>query len=590
MKITMKSFFMAALALMTVACSSNDDNNFAQQPKTGEGITITAQLAPKSGNAATRAVSDQNSYIKAEWAVNEHIAILYEVSSIKYAANARITAVDGTTGAATIEFTVNGSTADNTPCTLIYPLSAAKDDNTGLKDVDALLGAQDGTLNANLDIRVGEGTIHTATPGLSVTTQPAAQYAIFKFTTKNADGSATINVKPLTITTGAQNFVITPSEASSTFYAALPPLTGEAISFIATSTNGHTNIAAYPSITFTAGKYYQSTIKMTEYNIIDLSTVQWPITVQDGNVLTGELLANVKISIADGATVTLNGVAINGTNNSNYKWAGITCLGDATIILKDGTENNIKGFFAHYPGIYVPSGKTFIIKGETSGTGSLAATSNGSGAGIGGGTFYLDPCGNIEIQGGTINATGGLRAAGIGSGYFSSCGNITITGGTITATGGEDTLPSSDKESGAGIGCGSESTCGNITITGGTITATGGANAAGIGSSNDGNSIDSESSCGAISITGGTVIATGGQDGAGIGSGYKGHCTSVTIESTVKYVEAKRGTGDTKNVGPGTSGTCGTVTIGGTVYWNGTSYQNDGEQYLHTNNVLLYQP
>lgn len=590
MKITMKSFFMAALAMMTVACS-NDDNNFAQQPKTGEGITITAQLAPKSGNDATRAVVDKgDNKITVTWAKDEQIAILYEVSGTKYAADATITDVDETTGAATITFTVETGTADNTPCTLIYPLSAAKDDNTGLKDVDALLGAQDGTLNANLDIRVGEGTIHTATPGLSVTTQPAAQYAIFKFTTKNADGSATINVKPLTITTGAQNFVITPSEASSTFYAALPPLTGEAISFIATSsTNGHTNIAAYPSITFKAGKYYQSTIKMTEYNIIDLSTVQWPITVQDGNVLTGELTHNVKISIADGATVTLNGVAINGTNNSNYKWAGITCLGNATIILKDGTENNVKGYYAHYPGIYVPSGKTLIIKGETSGTGSLAATSNGSGAGIGGGTFYLDPCGDIEIQGGIINATGGLRAAGIGSGYFSSCGNITITGGTITAMGGEDTLPSNDKESGAGIGCGSESTCGNITITGGTITATGGANAAGIGSSNDGNSINSESSCGAISITGGTIYATGGANGAGIGSGYKGHCTSVTIANTVKYVEASQGA-NANNVGPGHDGTCGTVTIGDKVYWNGTSYQYDGEQYLRTSNVVMYQP
>ena len=576
--------------MMTVACS-NDDNNFAQQPKTGEGITITAQLAPKSGNDATRAVVDKgDNKITVTWAKDEQIAILYEVSGTKYAADATITDVDETTGAATITFTVETGTADNTPCTLIYPLSAAKDDNTGLKDVDALLGAQDGTLNANLDIRVGEGTIHTATPGLSVTTQPAAQYAIFKFTTKNADGSATINVKPLTITTGAQNFVITPSEASSTFYAALPPLTGEAISFIATSsTNGHTNIAAYPSITFKAGKYYQSTIKMTEYNIIDLSTVQWPITVQDGNVLTGELTHNVKISIADGATVTLNGVAINGTNNSNYKWAGITCLGNATIILKDGTENNVKGYYAHYPGIYVPSGKTLIIKGETSGTGSLAATSNGSGAGIGGGTFYLDPCGDIEIQGGIINATGGLRAAGIGSGYFSSCGNITITGGTITAMGGEDTLPSNDKESGAGIGCGSESTCGNITITGGTITATGGANAAGIGSSNDGNSINSESSCGAISITGGTIYATGGANGAGIGSGYKGHCTSVTIANTVKYVEASQGA-NANNVGPGHDGTCGTVTIGDKVYWNGTSYQYDGEQYLRTSNVVMYQP
>ena len=163
MKITMKSFFMAALALMTAACS-NDENNFAQQPPKSEGITITAQLAPKSGNDATRAISNQTTYIKAEWAEDEHIAILYEVNSVKKVADARINKVDETTGAATIEFTVVGETADNTPCTLIYPYSAANDEHDGLKDVGTLLSAQDVTLNANLDVRMGAGTIHTTNP------------------------------------------------------------------------------------------------------------------------------------------------------------------------------------------------------------------------------------------------------------------------------------------------------------------------------------------------------------------------------------------------------------------------------------------
>jgi len=513
MKITMKSFFMAALALMTVACSSNDENNFAQQPKTGEGITITAQLAPKSGNAATRALVDKSSYIESKWAVDEHLAILYEVSGTKYAADARITAVDGTTGAATIEFTVNGSTADNTPCTLIYPLSAANNEHTGLKDVGTLLGTQDGTLNANLDVRMGAGTIHTTNPGLTVTTQPEAQFAIFKFTTKNAEGSADINVKPLTITTGVQDFVITPASAKNELYAALPPFTSQTVNFVAKGSNGHTYSANFASITFSAGKYYQSVIKMTADNTIDLSSVTENTTAQNGDVLTGTLGANVKISIADNATVTLLNININGTNDVNYPWAGLTCEGDATITLADGSTNSVKGFYSGYPGIYVPSGKTLIIKGETSGTGSLAATSNGTGAGIGGGGGIT--CGNIEIQGGTINATGGANGAGIGSG--------------------------------------------------------------------------SESSCGAISITGGTIDATGGDNGAGIGSGYNGHCTSVTIAKTVKYVEASQGA-NANNVGPGLNGTCGTVTIDNKVYWDGTNYQNDGEQYLHTNNVLLYQP
>ena len=84
------------------------------------------------------------------------------------------------------------------------------------------------------------------------------------------------------------------------------------------------------------------------------------------------------ISIADGATVTLDGVNINGDGNwDSGDYAGITCLGDATIILKDGSTNTVKGFYEDYPGILVPEGKMLTIKGETEGNGSLTASSDG---------------------------------------------------------------------------------------------------------------------------------------------------------------------------------------------------------------------
>ena len=258
---TTKLFFMAALALMTAACSNDDNDLTTQQPQKAEGITITAQLAPKTNGATTRAVTDQTTYIEAKWAVNEHIAILYEVGGTKYAADATITAVDGS-GAATITFTVEAGTPDDTPCTLIYPLSAANDEHSGLKDVDALLGAQDGTLSANLDVRVGAGTIQTTTPGLTVNTQPAAQYAIFKFTTKNSNGSATIDVKPLTVTIGAQDYVIDPASATSEFFVALPAvISSQEVSFCATGSDSKTYTCS-KAVTFAAGNYYQSTLKM----------------------------------------------------------------------------------------------------------------------------------------------------------------------------------------------------------------------------------------------------------------------------------------------------------------------------------------
>jgi hypothetical protein len=122
---TTKLFFMAALALMTAACSNDDNDLTTPQPQKAEGITITAQLAPKTGGATTRAVSEGTNKIVAEWAENEHLAILYEVGGTKYAADATITAVDGS-GAATITFTVEAGTANDTPCTLVYPYSAAR--------------------------------------------------------------------------------------------------------------------------------------------------------------------------------------------------------------------------------------------------------------------------------------------------------------------------------------------------------------------------------------------------------------------------------------------------------------------------------
>ena len=270
--------------------------------------------------------------------------------------------------------------------------------------------------------------------------------------------------------------------------------------------------------------YYNSGVNLTietedASKIKDLSTVSENWTAEDGWTLTGTLGANVKISIAPGATVTLDGATINGTNSSSYKWAGLNCNGDATIILKDGTTNTVKGFHEDYPGIHVPAGSTLTIMGETSGTGKLVASSNTdgslSGAGIGGGWNLA--CGNIEIQGGDITATGSAGAAGIGSNNM-ACGNITISGGTVSATGGA---------SGAGIG-------------------------SGLGGS-----------CGLITISGGTVNATGGDYSAGIGSGKTGSCGAITIGSTVTRVTVTKGDGASYSIGAGYNGSCGTVTIGG---------------------------
>ena len=281
---------------------------------------------------------------------------------------------------------------------------------------------------------------------------------------------------------------------------------------------------------------------------IDLSKLTADYEAQDGDVLTGTLDGKAqpyKITIADGATVTLDGVTINGVSSSDVKWAGITCLGNATIILKDGSKNTVKGFYEDYPGIQAgPTGKTLVIKGEDQGTGSLDAspydggTEHSYGAGIGGG---LDiSCGDINIQGGVITVTGGYGAAGIG----------------------------------VGEGYGEENvSCATITISGGNVTATGGYGAAGIGG---GYAYNYGVTCGAITISGGTVTAAGGDNAAGIGSGesYSGKtntCGDITVTADVTSVTATKGKNATNSIGAGKDGTCGTITIGGKVYADGVT-------------------
>ena len=162
---------------------------------------------------------------------------------------------------------------------------------------------------------------------------------------------------------------------------------------------------------------------------IDITNITEPIVAQDGDILTGRRTLEAKISIADGATVTLQNFTHYEAYTTNIKpEPGITCEGNATIILK--SENVIEGT-KEYPGIYVPENKTLTIQG----TGSLAASSQIAPA-IGGDTTSVS--GDIIIKGGSISAKGGLYSAAIGSYKSNPCGNITISGSRIIATKGRE--------------------------------------------------------------------------------------------------------------------------------------------------------
>jgi hypothetical protein len=403
--------------LLALAGCNKAETDFQPEEK-AEGITITATLAAKT--APTKAVADNgDNIITATWAKDEKIAILYEVSETKHVAQANVDAVDGESGVATISFTVVAGTPDRTPCTLVYPASAARKDHTGVKDAAELLSAQDGTLNANLDVRVGDGTLNTSTPGLDVSTQPVPQFAIFNFTAKNTDGSATVNVKPLTITIGAQNYVITPASATSTLYAALPAISSQAVSFSALSSDSRTYEAAYSGISFTAGYFYRSVLKMTGHATSHAisSSVVGDVVGSDGLAYA----AKDKDDLPQGVT------AVGMVASRNGKSGLVIALADDNVGsgMTWNDVNGQSGVSAHSPAMKgytwrLPSreewNQVFEANGgsQTSGTGLNTALVNAGGAALLSKDYYWSSSPGTEsgISVVEVSSTGNISWAG----------------------------------------------------------------------------------------------------------------------------------------------------------------------------------
>ncbi len=510
MKKTFRLFSMAAVVLMMAACSSEDIMTQQEPAKQGGLVHFTATLAAPTDGVMRTAYTEVTSgtdagTIKVAWEVGDKILVMNKVDPNKRG-TVTVKTVNSD-GSATIEGVSSDFGNNGENVALAYPgeLDIWKDKGI----------TQDGTLSYiadNMDVRVGFGTLKVDGEEVTLESDVNMQsgIAIWKLTLQNNDATpAALSASQVSIKVGdeIEASTTTLTTATSTVYLALQPFDGKDITINAITADGY-HTYSKTGVTLEAGKYYQSTVQLAQTHEINIADLCNDYTAQNGDILSGKLNNNVSISIADGATVTLDGVNINGNGGWNKgDYAGLTPLGDATIILKDGSENIVKGFYEDYPGIFAAYGKKLTIQG----TGKLEASSNGEGAGIGGGRSIS--CGDIEIQSGTITATGGAGGAGIGSGY---------------AFGGGYTV--------------SISICGDITITGGTIEATGGNGAAGIGSGYRGNS-------------------------NGITS-----CSGITITDGVTSVTATKGDGAPNSIGAGADASCGTVTFGTQQMYNGTAW------------------
>ena len=543
MRTTLGKYFVFAALVMVMATMVGCMKDDFQDINLVGDVTFTAKVNLDTGNGSKQ-LSENG--VKT-FAAGEQIAVVYINTSDQMvkATSVALTADNITNNGKSAIFKVTLTDPKaGTMVKYVYPASMV--DNNGN---ETAIANQDGTLeslSSLYDYAYGLGTFDgSALPRSTLTNQ----FAIGKITLKNYAGSSTLSyITGATITDGTNTYTIRPASSylSDPIYVAMKPVSSDKTITINATDEGERAYDTYTKSvtgkTLYAGKMYTLTVKMSRK--VDLSHLSHYtsgpdyFTSQNGDVLTGTLQEGSyyrQIYIDNGDTVTLAGVTINGTNNENYRWAGITCNGDATLILKEGTTNTVRGFQGNYPGIHVLwYNRTLTIMGG----GSLNASSNGTGAGIGGSSSN-QACGNIHIKGGIITATGGEGAAGIGGGRNGACGNITISGGNVTAS------------------------CG-------------GSYSAGIGGSYNGN-------CGNITITGGIVLATGATSfGVGIGGGGNANCGDITITSGVTSVTADKGAVAPNSIGKGygNEASCGTVTIGGTVYWDGSSYQNGGDDYL----------
>ena len=161
------------------------------------------------------------------------------------------------------------------------------------------------------------------------------------------------------------------------------------------------------TITAKAGDQTATSTVYVYDKIVDINDGAASVTAGESWLINGNgtKVAN-GITIGAGATVTLNGINIT---------KGIECLGDATIILADGSTNTVIGSSLKAGIVVGPSGTTLTIDAETAGDGKLNVTGGSQSAGIGTGYNYSSDftCGAITINGGEITATGGSCSAGI---------------------------------------------------------------------------------------------------------------------------------------------------------------------------------
>ena len=529
---------LSAALVAAAACSVKEDPIIEEVPTATESkvVTLVATLSPKDGDA-TKALTEDGTSIHAAWSVNDKLLVKYltGIYGNPGQATGTVTAVDGA-GNATISVDLDEPTEGDNPISFHYPYTAF----TGQK----LIGTdQLGTLeniSEYYDLTSGSGTLSvtSGTPTLPASVSMAHDVCIWKLAFQDGGSDITSDITSLTISDGAGNdYTITPPAGAKTaIWVAMAGVSGKTITISATTA---TKLYRYEknSVTLANGTFYRSTVPMMDasaaatYRVYSETGTYSDVVIPSGaTVLTD---SDTDVDWDAGTYVVNSGVTIDGN---------VTLAGNVSLILCDGAELTVNGFFDNPQDAEYNYTYSMNICGQAGGTGRLTIVKDqincmvhnlNMHGGIvtvtdGGVMQGIETTGRFNMYHGTINTAGAY-------GGIISLGNMFVYGGSVTAT-------SSDSDgiyanhnitiSGGSVTATSTSSYGILvngsllTVSGGVMTATG--SMAGLYASENatisgGNvtvtatsGFGIEMAGGVLTVNGGVTTATGGPDAVGI--------------------------------------------------------------------------
>jgi len=414
---TFRLFSMAALALVMAACSSEENTLETQSPAKPGLIPFSATVAPLSG-ATTRTVytpgtdGESKPIINVAWKEGDQIFI---ARSSPLGTAGRVTVgKPNDDGSAPLSGNISGD--DGNDIDAYYPASAY--DDWGI--FTDKYKAQDGTLSGiqdNLDYRKGTGKISVigGKATLATALQMESQIAIWKLTLQNTSG-ANLNATKVTIKDGSNIIAATKDiSATSEVHMAVPfttsPTTFNNLTIEAT-VGSDTYAFSKTGLNLTAGKYYQSTVKMAR-------TLAGATTSDYGKVVCAAgHLHDAKTAVPTGCTavgilgkVTTTGhgliLALKDATSQNWNtingWESVTTFAGTTLkVLPDAAA---RGSLTSYTTL----GSTGVSNWAVAQKGDYEAifTSLGSEKGDSDGTTYDD-----KVNGYITTGVGGTALSG----------------------------------------------------------------------------------------------------------------------------------------------------------------------------------